>query len=107
MSSSAFDQSGHEQEQPYRSEAEQPTADNQAEQERRLLDEVLREEVELAYIGRDEAASPAVGVSQTPQDEQQEIVEQALNVQHNRLVLDLKQEDGIQGAGEQQVGTGE
>jgi len=72
-----------------------------------LLDEVLREEVELAYIGRDEAASPAVGVSQTHQDEQQEIVEQALNVQHNRLVLDLKQEDGIQGAGEQQVGTRE
>lgn len=72
-----------------------------------LLDEVLREEVELAYIGRDEAASPAVGVSQTHQDEQQEIVEQALKVQHNRLVLDLKQEDGIEGAGEQQVGTGE
>jgi len=43
VSSSAFDQSGHEQEQSYRSEAEQPTAANQAEQERRLLDEVLRQ----------------------------------------------------------------
>ena len=43
MSSSAFDQSGNEQEQPYRSEVEQPNAANQAEQERRLLDEVLQQ----------------------------------------------------------------
>jgi len=43
VSSSAFDQSGNEQEQPYRSEVEQPNAANQAEQERRLLDEVLQQ----------------------------------------------------------------
>jgi 2-oxoglutarate dehydrogenase E1 component len=72
-----------------------------------LLDEVLREEVELAYIGRDEAASPAVGVRQTHQEEQQEIVDQAMNVPSKRLVLDIKQDHETQVSGEQQAGTGE
>ncbi len=72
-----------------------------------LLDEILQDDVELAYSGRDEAASPAVGVSQTHQEEQQEIVEQALDVRGARLVLDIKKESKTQNSGEQQVGSGE
>jgi 2-oxoglutarate dehydrogenase E1 component len=45
-----------------------------------LLDELLPEEAGLRYVGRDEAASPAVGDAMQHQREQQEIVDQALDV---------------------------
>ena len=37
-------------------------------------------EADLRYVGRDEAASPAVGDAMQHQREQQEIVDQALDV---------------------------
>jgi 2-oxoglutarate dehydrogenase E1 component len=45
-----------------------------------LLDELLPAEADLRYVGRDEAASPAVGDAMQHQREQQEIVDQALDV---------------------------
>jgi 2-oxoglutarate dehydrogenase E1 component len=54
---------------------------------RPLLDYMLPDGVELGYIGRDEAASPATGVYQVHLDEQQEIVEQALALRDNEVVL--------------------
>ena len=45
-----------------------------------LLDEVLPPAAELRYVGRDEAASPAVGDAYQHQAEQHEIVEQALDL---------------------------
>ena len=44
-----------------------------------LLDELLPASAELGYVGRDEAASPAVGDAGQHQSEQHEIVEQALD----------------------------
>ena len=45
-----------------------------------LLDDLLPPETDLRYVGRDEAASPAVGDAMQHQNEQQEIVAQALDV---------------------------
>jgi 2-oxoglutarate dehydrogenase E1 component len=47
---------------------------------RPLLDDLLPEGWELQYAGRDEAASPATGSYQVHQDEQQDLLEQALEV---------------------------
>ena len=44
------------------------------------LDDLLPPETDLRYVGRDEAASPAVGDAMQHQNEQQEIVAQALDV---------------------------
>ncbi|MFC1526775.1 2-oxoglutarate dehydrogenase E1 component [Candidatus Latescibacterota bacterium] len=56
-----------------------------------LLDELLPEGVALRYVGRDEAASPAVGDHQQHQIEQRDIVDQALDLRPRELVLeDLK-----------------
>ena len=44
-----------------------------------LLQDLLPSEVDLRYVGRDEAASPAVGDAAQHQREQQEIVDQALD----------------------------
>ena len=54
-----------------------------------LLDELLPAEADLRYVGRDEAASPAVGDAMQHQREQQEIVDQALDVAtDNQLKLE-------------------
>ena len=42
---------------------------------------------DLGYMGRDEAASPATGSGQVHQSEQREIVEQALDLGSQELVL--------------------
>ena len=67
-----------------------------------LLQQVLREDVQLLYFGRDEAASPAVGAAKTHQDEQREIVDQALDVGNAKRVLDIEKK-----AGEQRASAGE
>ena len=53
-----------------------------------LLDELLPESAELGYVGRDEAASPAVGDAGQHQTEQHEIVEQALDPAGKELRID-------------------
>ena len=52
-----------------------------------LLDELLSAGAGVRYVGRDEAASPAVGDAVQHQAEQQEIVDQALDV---RAAKELK-----------------
>ena len=52
------------------------------------LDELLPESAELGYVGRDEAASPAVGDAGQHQTEQHEIVAQALDPAAKELRLD-------------------
>ena len=64
-----------------------------------LLDEILDENVELRYVGRDEAASPAVGTHQTHQEEQQEIVDQALERGNEVLLTDVQAEKQDTGSG--------
>ena len=54
---------------------------------RPLLDYMLPDGVELGYVGRDEAASPATGIYQVHLEEQQEIVERALTLRDNEVVL--------------------
>ena len=44
--------------------------------------------MQLRYVGRDEAASPAVGSHQAHVNEQNEIVEQALDQGSKELILD-------------------
>ena len=53
-----------------------------------LLDELLPESAELGYVGRDEAASPAVGDAGQHQTEQHEIVEKALDPAGRELRID-------------------
>jgi len=53
-----------------------------------LLDEMLPADVELRYVGRDEAASPAVGDARQHQSEQTEIVDQALDIDNRELRLE-------------------
>ena len=53
-----------------------------------LLDELLPESAELGYVGRDEAASPAVGDADQHQTEQYVIVAQALDPAGKELRLD-------------------
>ncbi len=55
-----------------------------------LLDDLLPLEAGLRYVGRDEAASPAVGDAVQHQNEQLEIVEQALDIASDKQ---LKLED--------------
>ena len=54
---------------------------------RSLIGDLLPQGCELVYVGRDEAASPATGSYQIHQNEQQEIVEQALEERENPVVL--------------------
>ncbi|MFH1569889.1 MAG: 2-oxoglutarate dehydrogenase E1 component, partial [Gemmatimonadota bacterium] len=68
-----------------------------------LIDELLPPELDLRYVGRDEAASPAVGDHLLHQSEQREIVEQALDLRPRELKLeDVKRSraeaDGSAGA---------
>ena len=53
-----------------------------------LIDELLPDGLDLRYLGRDEAASPAVGDHLQHQSEQREIVEQALDLRPRELVLE-------------------
>jgi len=55
-----------------------------------LLDDLLPSEADLRYVGRDEAASPAVGDAVQHQNEQQEIVDQALDVASESSHLKLE-----------------
>ena len=55
---------------------------------RALLEEILPTGVTLSYVGRDEAASPAVGASAAHQREQADIVEQALQLGSKEVILD-------------------
>jgi len=71
-----------------------------------LLEQVLREHIQLYYFGRDEAASPAVGAARTHQQEQQAIVDQALDLGNAKLVLDIKKQPGSRVAKER-AGAGE
>ena len=71
-----------------------------------LLAQVLREHIQLYYFGRDEAASPAVGAARTHQQEQQAIVDQALDLGNAKLVLDIKKQPGSRVAKER-AGAGE
>ncbi len=54
---------------------------------RSYLDEVIPENCDLDYVGRDEAASPATGSGQVHLAEQQEIVAQALDLRSSGVVL--------------------
>ena len=54
-----------------------------------LIDELLGDRGNVRYVGRDEAASPAVGDAYQHQSEQQEIVDQALDLH----AVELKLED--------------
>ena len=51
------------------------------------LDELLPADCVLAYIGRDEAASPATGSGHIHQSEQQEIITQTLDLRGGEVVL--------------------
>ena len=53
-----------------------------------LLDELLPPDADLRYVGRDEAASPAVGDARQHQSEQNEIVDQALDIDNRELRLE-------------------
>jgi 2-oxoglutarate dehydrogenase E1 component len=53
-----------------------------------LVDEILPSSRRLRYVGRDEAASPAVGDHQAHVTEQQDIVQEALDLHSRELVLD-------------------
>ena len=64
-----------------------------------LLDEILNENMELRYVGRDEAASPAVGTHKTHQEEQQEIVDQALEPANEVVLADVQAEKADTGSG--------
>lgn len=52
-----------------------------------LIEELLGDDRPLRYVGRDEAASPAVGDHLQHQSEQREIVEQALDLGPKELML--------------------
>lgn len=54
---------------------------------RSYLDELLPADCDLAYIGRDEAASPATGSGHIHQSEQQEIINQTLDLRGAEVVL--------------------
>ena len=54
---------------------------------RPYLDELLPANSDLGYVGRDEAASPATGSGKVHQSEQQEIVNQALDLRSQEVVL--------------------
>ncbi|MDP6701306.1 MAG: hypothetical protein QGH25_16775, partial [Candidatus Latescibacteria bacterium] len=54
---------------------------------RPYLDELLPANCDLGYVGRDEAASPATGSGKVHQSEQQEIVDQALDLRSQEVVL--------------------
>jgi len=54
---------------------------------RPLLEELLAPEVSLSYVGRDEAASPATGIPQLHQEEQEEIITQALAPWNKEVML--------------------
>ena len=54
---------------------------------RPYLDELLPANSDLGYVGRDEAASPATGSGKVHQSEQQEIVDQALDLRSQKVVL--------------------
>jgi hypothetical protein len=49
---------------------------------------------ELSYVGRDEAASPATGSHHVHLNEQREIVDGALDVQANEVVLATVRREG-------------
>ena len=51
------------------------------------LDELLPADCDLGYVGRDEAASPATGSGKVHYSEQQEIVDQALDLRNQEMVL--------------------
>ena len=53
-----------------------------------LVDDLLGDRGSVRYIGRDEAASPAVGDASQHQSEQQEIVEQTLDLRAKELKLE-------------------
>ena len=53
-----------------------------------LIDELMPGSSQLRYVGRDEAASPAVGSHQAHIAEQNEIVDQALDQSSKELILD-------------------
>ena len=53
-----------------------------------LVDDILPTSMRLRYVGRDEAASPAVGDHQAHVSEQQEIVKEALDLHSRELVLE-------------------
>ena len=54
---------------------------------RSYLDELVPADCDLAYIGRDEAASPATGSGHIHQSEQQEIITQTLDLRGAEVVL--------------------
>jgi len=56
-----------------------------------LIDDLLGDHGNVRYVGRDEAASPAVGDARQHQSEQQEIVDQALDLR----VKELNPEDAL------------
>ena len=63
-----------------------------------LVDEILPNSRQLRYVGRDEAASPAVGDHQAHVTEQQEIVQEALDLHSRELILeDVKQSRSASG----------
>jgi 2-oxoglutarate dehydrogenase E1 component len=64
-----------------------------------LIDDLLGERDNVRYIGRDEAASPAVGDARQHQSEQQEIVEQTLDLGVKELKLEDAQRTRSAAAG--------
>ncbi len=61
---------------------------------RTLLEDLLPVDISLSYIGRDEAASPSTGIPQLHQEEQEEIVTQAMAAKAKEVVLtDIKAND--------------
>jgi len=68
-----------------------------------LLNKLLPADVDLRYVGRDEAASPAVGDARQHHSEQTEIVHQALDIDNRELRLeDVQRSRQVEGQG----GTG-
>jgi 2-oxoglutarate dehydrogenase E1 component len=61
---------------------------------RPFIEEVMPDRYELSYVGRDEAASPATGSHHVHLNEQREIVDGALDVQANEVVLATVRREG-------------
>jgi 2-oxoglutarate dehydrogenase E1 component len=68
---------------------------------RPYLDELLPQNCDLGYVGRDEAASPATGSGPVHLSEQQEIVTQALDMRGREVVLKAVGQDGGKAVSEQ------
>jgi len=70
---------------------------------RSRLERILPDDCELVYVGRDEAASPATGSYQVHQAEQREIVERALEMREDEVVLTALRQKGKIQVGDQRT----